>query len=912
MSAPLAKSTKMKQCRYLNEDGGISTVEIPVVKNKVEPINIVSPNESEIDDDDDDFLSQFKGTCFFKPKISEPEPEPELILAQESKQILAQDDTKTNKTNIQFLKGWTINIDKIPQYASFKSTFEVTLDYKLLKLIYDSDDPIYTEDRKQLLLPVLNKINKTTNKLKINHSSRFGLGRFYADESISPICVSRHIKHTLFQYLDWIDLDMIKGHPSMLLSVAKNNNIPLPAFEYYLQNFDNIVIELSQFYSTKEHLLSRDNIKDIFNMIIYGGGLSTWVTKMNKDGIELKTKKYHKIVQDFQNECRLLMDIVYKNNQALAKRVQGKCENEYELKARVMSYFCGTLENEILYVAYKFLIKCNAITPKKEISLEYDGLCFKRPEYMNLDEIISSLNQHITKKLNIDINFKFKSYDPVHVNQKIIKLRKEMKIEKVETFNERIAVESDKQASDILYERLKDDLIYCESQLFYKNKNVWICGKKVDDYILNFIFNSNIVKADDKGKETPFCENLKSAKNIREAIYSKINTRDDAVNIYEKFHSTTKGRIAFKDGVLDFIKNKFYEWNDIDFEYYTVNIIDRNFAEYYSNPNEVDISYIQTQIIDNLFGGDATTALQFFARGIAGHTEDKHLARYIGNRDCGKGVFYDLMKSAFDNYVGVFEASNLLYERNNDGEKSKKMYWMLDLQFMRIAISQEMPQIVAGEKQKKIDGVLLKKICSGGDTIKARRNYDIVDTNFKVQCRPIMMCNDSLEVQPRDALEKCFDFHSAFSFKSQSAIDKMRVDGVSEIEISSYKIAEPDIKPKCQTEAFGNAMVVLLLRNYINHEVTMNTNYIDDSAVSVKSVILKDFEITKYGNDRVTNTFMNEWFKNHLQLGISKKKFVIELLSFGIKTYKNTGVRGYEGIKYIGKVKYQVVEDDEC
>ena len=151
MSAPLAKSTKMKQRRYLNEDGSISTVEIPVVKNKVEPINIVSPNESEIDDDDD-CLSQFKGTCFFKPKISEPEPkpEPEPILAQEPKQILAQDDTKTNKTNIQFLKGWTINIDKIPQYASFKSTFEVTLDYKLLKLIYDSDDPIYTEDRKQI------------------------------------------------------------------------------------------------------------------------------------------------------------------------------------------------------------------------------------------------------------------------------------------------------------------------------------------------------------------------------------------------------------------------------------------------------------------------------------------------------------------------------------------------------------------------------------------------------------------------------------------------------------------------------------------------------------------------------------------------------------------------------------------
>ena len=63
------------------------------------------------------------------------------------------------KTIIKFLKSWTIETDSLPQFSAFKGTFDVKLDYPLLKIIYDSDEPIYTEDRKQLLLPLLNKIN---------------------------------------------------------------------------------------------------------------------------------------------------------------------------------------------------------------------------------------------------------------------------------------------------------------------------------------------------------------------------------------------------------------------------------------------------------------------------------------------------------------------------------------------------------------------------------------------------------------------------------------------------------------------------------------------------------------------------------------------------------------------------------
>ena len=136
---------------------------------------------------------------------------------------------------IPFLKNWTIDITKLPQYTSFKGKFQIELDYHILLIIGQSTNPVYTDNRKRLLLNLINNINKETNILEITHNQRYGIGRFYPENQISPICISRHIKHTLFQYLDWIDIDMIKGHPTILYSIAKNNNIQVPAIKYYLE-----------------------------------------------------------------------------------------------------------------------------------------------------------------------------------------------------------------------------------------------------------------------------------------------------------------------------------------------------------------------------------------------------------------------------------------------------------------------------------------------------------------------------------------------------------------------------------------------------------------------------------------------------------------------------------------------------
>ena len=205
---------------------------------------------------------------------------------------------------MKFLKSWTIDLSKIPVYTAFKGTYKVQLDYPLLSNMMNRDDiPEINEDRKMVLKRNLdgdikivdNKeitikgVNQATGHLNIIHNQRFGLGRFYPDDTISPICVSRHIKHTLSHYLKWVDLDMVKDHPTILFNIAKTNNVSNPSFKRYLSNPTKTFKMLIEYYSPEGSVLNRDYLKDIFNTFIYGGGHQTWLDSMEKNIVEIRT-----------------------------------------------------------------------------------------------------------------------------------------------------------------------------------------------------------------------------------------------------------------------------------------------------------------------------------------------------------------------------------------------------------------------------------------------------------------------------------------------------------------------------------------------------------------------------------------------------------------------------------------------
>lgn len=327
---------------------------------------------------------------------------------------------------MKILNSWCLLLDKLPAYTAFKANYDIKLDYPLLQAIYDSDHPEITEDRKMLLLPILEKINKKTGVLKVKHNQRYGIGRFYPNNSISPICLSRHIKHTLFHYLNWIDLDMVKGHPTILYNVASKNGLELTTFKKYIDEPETIFQELIQYYSSPESIsLSCDDVKDIFNISIYGGSHNTWLQQMGNNKKEVSTTIPHPFVSAFIKECKTLIDIIYLNNPLLVEKVKGNLTDEYSIKTRTMSYWCGSIENHIVYIAYKVLEK-QGLIDKSNSALEYDGICLKRKSIHTdevLESVLTEINEKILKETGLDVKMKWKDYKPENIHLDIIEKR---------------------------------------------------------------------------------------------------------------------------------------------------------------------------------------------------------------------------------------------------------------------------------------------------------------------------------------------------------------------------------------------------------------------------------------------------------------------------------------------------------
>ena len=63
------------------------------------------------------------------------------------------------------------------------------------------------------------------------------------------------------------------------------------------------------------------------------------------------------------------------------------------------------------------------------------------------------------------------------------------------------------------------------------------------------------------------------------------------------------------------------------------------------------------------------------------------------------------------------------YERLGGGDEAKKLSWLIDLEFVRITTTQEC-EYENNNRNTKLNGSMIKKINSGGDSLHARKNFE--------------------------------------------------------------------------------------------------------------------------------------------------------------------------------------------
>ena len=179
----------------------------------------------------------------------------------------------------------------------------------------------------------------------------------------------------------------------------------------------------------------------------------------------------------------------------------------------------------------------------------------------------------------------------------------------------------------------------------------------------------------------------------------------------DKLWHSNLGKLCYRNGYYDFKLGVLCEYDD---DTYTTIKINRDFQM----ADKKVKKQVYERVICPIFNNDmemAKTWLNYVARGLAGHIEDKNWAVSMGERNSGKGVIAGCIENAFGKYVMTTNGENLMYKNGNSGDAAKNNSWMVNTEFTRIIITNELT--IDSEGKHKINGNIVKKLTSGGDYI---------------------------------------------------------------------------------------------------------------------------------------------------------------------------------------------------
>ena len=822
---------------------------------------------------------------------------------------------------MNFIENWTIDLNKLPTYDNFKKPFSITFDKELSKLLISGINPKITSSMITNYKSNVYSNIDNDNNLIVYHNNRHGLGRFYSDNDSSPCCHSKYIKHTIFSYQNWLDIDMIKGHSSILLHIGNKNGETLPAFNTVVRNFDTKWREIAKYYKKKCNVdLDEDNVKYFFNMSIYGGGYSTWLKKLadvedsNRFGYPIKvipeTIDIHPFMELFKKECVKLSDLIFKNNPEISAIVCSDDMGDYKKKSTTISYFCGILENHIVYMVYNYLVKNGGILPN-ECLPELDGICLPRLDGIDYESLIEGINSLLNP---IDIKFKIKPYGKFVLND-IIEMRRGLIVDNIKggmsekevipsldnifTYKTLIETANESEFMELYFKIngkkvvLQGDNIY----IYYLNewriepeKNCKILKHSLNDlfadYIktaLKIISNELIKYVDDKGvvdkikkkqasilglnssiKKMTFIANVSSM--LKNKLATQFDKREFDIGIQDLYN------INFKNGVYD-VKNKLFRQRTesdyitkiLDYDYTP---IDKISSDIHDNVR-LFFERIQPDPEQRLF------TLSYLAYCITGSTSKQKFKMNIGyTASNGKSTEVAVHEKVFPIYTKKLDKKTF----DKDFQKRHKFIISCLNEPIRLAYLEEL------SNDKKLDAEFLKDWIDG-----KKLTCEIMfgtSMEHSIQAKIMTCSNHSFKVDTDEGVMRrgLLQFYNSKFVSDESLVDESK---------HIYKGIEA-FEKMFDDDDYKNAYFHLLLKHVDElHIPKKNVDDFRDAAEqgdSLQTAIEDNYVITNNVNDFVSkheltaDLYPNSWDK------ISDK-----LKSLGLRYDKNKMINSNRG-----------------
>ena len=699
-------------------------------------------------------------------------------------------------------------------------------------------------------------------------------GRLWCPNSIQSI--PKPVRGFVFNHTT--DIDQKRSHPNILKYLCKLNNIECPVLTYYIQNYNDIISGFG------------DGGKMLFLCAINNGDYNNRIKDKFFKSFDKECKDIHKQILQLEQ----FKEITDRTFSIKTHNWMGSAIN------RILCLY----ENQITQEAVKVVIEKNI-----EIgAIMFDGFMVYG-NYYNDTELLKEITDRVNEKFEgLNMEWSYKEHDDIiklPEDFEIPMSKKEMIEKKIE--NEHfIIVKNDLEASEIIYNNIKDILIYSKNQFYYKHNNIWITDiRNIRGCNIMYIMNSKIYKVNDKNELLEFVQNRKSAVNVLDCVLDiAIQNKNDGW--FDNIFSSSLGFILFENGYYDFKNSKFIciDSDDFDSSIIFMEKINYDYDEYL-----IDYNYMET-IKDKLFykpfGRDVGEYyILNLARGLAGDCMKRCLFG-IGDSNTGKSILTSILKACIGGYFGDYNAVNLTYKKSNNDE-GQKLRWVMLLQYKRIIVSNEL------QVGCDIDGNMLKKISNGGLDAITARGHGENENSFKIPFLPIIFANDINKIKPKD--DAVMNRVKAIHYS------KVFVDETPDNKYNDYELQKDlNLHNEIETIEFKLAFMNILFKSYTNFVennfketepdgiVKMKNDLIGDEESAI-NILEEDYEITNIEDDYVLSEDLQNWL-NSKKIGKTMTKLGLELNKHAsinnfkfvyskIKKIKGKGKKCWFGIKLI-------------
>ena len=775
-----------------------------------------------------------------------------------------------------------------------------------------------------------NMDRRTNLKEVIWQLSEHGYGRFQPSDNIALATMQRHSRNTIINDYCY-DFDIVAAIFSVTLNKAEAAGSKCIDLKTFYQDREEILKQ-----DQKEYGKTRDEIKEVWNVLINGGGIPEWYHNPLAKRVQQEMYGIRRSIRQANPELFAI---------ALEKKKQEKKHANDDEKgleqAALRSMFSNwyfTHERRIVDAVLDWcdeeglLAKSGDVYKGKRIyNRIHDGFNLMRKavhkwckrQGQSIEALIENLEQVTYEKTGFQLKWKLKEFEDLYdISEQIVEVmsKSQCNNESIDSNTDQSEMlgDTDEDFATLAFQKIRDNFVYSQGQLFHKEGDIWSNDTKsfesnLRSAVIALKMRKRTVKEIKGGTSTSdfyYCDMVRNLKNVCILTQDKIMLHP-VPSFYKKIHETTRGKLCFNDGVYDFAKRAFYAWNSPELQgnpVYSLVKIHRNFPTADIITQDFKDECINKILNASMGEENATIWMQFLARAVAGCLQDKLWAKLMTNRDCSKGVLNDWLMSAFGAYAKQTESENFLIQRDRSGDAAKKNAWLVDFQPVRLMLVQEFPLDMAN-KGLKIDSKLIKSINSGGDEIEGRKNYKDAMT-FNIQCSSIFMLNDAPPFTTDDVLEKCLQTTSTVQFKSREYIESelLAAEGNAELleyRKKNYNIADPSLRCVVKSDVYANALVRILIDNYKDTAVQLPKQHIEgEQDLKLDERILTEFELTgDVDDDFVSNDYLKKFASG---CGCSLKKLKVQLIGMNHRIREGRGrmegERGYgKGLRGLKK-----------